>query len=311
MHTLHLSVAGGLTQFGAYIDTLQPGVWSSNRHWHEAEDEFVYVLEGTVTLRDDHGLTDLAPGDAIAWRHGDPNAHHLTNRSQAPCRYLIVGSRVANDICHYPDDGRKLVNGATEWQMFAADGSVLRQGPMPDELLNLPPLWGHPFARDGRPNVIRAGSVPAEEAVSNYPAPWNDLGLAEDMALSDAGGLSQFGAFVEILHPGATSSLRHWHEAEDEFLYVLSGEVTLIENDGPHLIGPGTCVCWPKGTANAHHLRNAGSQPATLFIVGTRLKEDACHYPDHDLHYSRRNGLRGFYRKDGTAYPGWPKESNR
>ena len=89
--TLHLSVAGGLTQFGAYLDTLDPGAWSSHRHWHSAEDEFIYLLSGTATLRDDTGMTDLFPGDAVCWRHGDPNGHHLTNRGDVPARWLIVG----------------------------------------------------------------------------------------------------------------------------------------------------------------------------------------------------------------------------
>lgn len=310
-HSLPLSPVGALTQFGIYLDTLDPGAQSSLRHWHEREDEFLYVLDGTVTLHDSHGHHDLLPGDAVAWRHGDPNAHHLLNRGKTACRYLIVGSRVEGDICHYPDDGRTLINEPSRWQVIASDGSVLREGPLPPELLNLPPVWGRAFVADGKPNILRSGSVAAEEALSNYPEPWRDLGLAEDIALSDAGGLSQFGAFVEILHPGAQSSLRHWHEAEDEFLYVLSGHVTLIENTGPQTIGPGSCVCWPKGVPNGHCLRNDSDQPARLFIVGTRLREDAAHYPDIDLHYSRRNGLRGFYRKDGTPYSGWPKESNR
>ncbi len=64
--TLHLSAAGGLTQFGAYLDTLAPGAWSSHRHWHSAEDEFLFVLSGHPTLRDDSGLTDLAPATRCA-----------------------------------------------------------------------------------------------------------------------------------------------------------------------------------------------------------------------------------------------------
>ncbi len=127
--------------------------------------------------------------------------------------------------------------------------------------------------------------------------------------LSVAGGLTQFGAFLETLHPGGQTSLRHWHEEEDEFLYVLDGTVTLLEDNGPQLIGPGTCVCWPAKVPNAHCLRNDGDQPATLFIAGSRLAEDACHYPDIDLHYSRRKGLRTFAQKDGPPYPGWPKET--
>ena len=76
-------------------------------------------------------------------------------------------------------------------------------------------------------------------------------------------------------------------------------------------LAPGDCACWPAGVANGHCLRNDTDAPATLFIAGTRLAEDAAHYPDIDLHYSRRNGLRSFSRKDGTLYPGWPKETNR
>jgi uncharacterized cupin superfamily protein len=308
---IHLSNAGGLTQFGAYLDMLMPGAWSSQRHWHSAEDEFLYLLSGTLTLHDDNGETDVFPGDAIAWRHGDPNAHRLTNRGDVPARFLIVGSRARGDICTYPDQGRRLVNSDSTWQIVASDGSVIKGGDLPAELLNLRAPWGKPFDGTPRPNLLRAGSIPAETCANNYPAQFSNLGHAEDIALSDAGGLTQFGAFVEILHPGGQTSLRHWHEEEDEFLYVLDGTVTLLENDGPQLIGPGTCVCWPAGVPNAHCLRNDGTEPATLFIVGSRFAEDACHYPDIDLHYTRRNGLRTFAKKDGTPYPGWPKETFR
>jgi uncharacterized cupin superfamily protein len=306
---IHLSNAGGLTQFGGYLDMLMPGAWSSQRHWHSAEDEFLYLLSGTATLIDDNGEADIFPGDAIAWRHGDPNAHHLTNRGDVPARFLIVGSRTRGDICTYPDSGRRLVNSDSTWQIVASDGSVIKGGDLPSELLNLRAPWGKPFDGTPRPNLLRAGSIPAETCANNYPARFSNLGHAEDIALSDAGGLTQFGAFVEILHPGGQTSLRHWHEEEDEFLYVLDGTVTLLENDGPHQIGPGTCVCWPAGVPNAHCLRNDGTEPATLFIVGSRFAEDACHYPDIDLHYTRRNGLRTFAKKDGTPYPGWPKET--
>lgn len=311
VETLLLSDAGGLRQFGCHIETLPPGTWSSQRHWHSAEDEFLYILSGTVTLHDDAGETELFPGDAVCWRHGDPNAHHLTNRGDTPARYIILGSRAAGDICTYPDSGDRQVNSDTRWQVIAADGTIRRQGDLPETLLNLTARWGRAFDGIRMPQVLPAGSVKPEVCANNYPAQWSDLGLSEDIALSDAGGLTQFGAFLEFLHPGGQSSLRHWHEAEDEFLYVLSGEVTLLENDGPQPIGPGTCVCWPKGQPNAHALRNDGPGPATLFIVGTRLPEDACHYPDIDLHYTRRNGQRAFATKAGTPYPGWPKETNR
>lgn len=308
LQTVHLSVAGGLTQFGAYLDTLQPGAWSSHRHWHSAEDEFIYLLSGTATLRDDNGMIDLFPGDAVCWRHGQPNGHHLTNRGDVPARWLIVGSRCRGDVCTYPDDGRRQINTDTTWRIEAADGSVLRSGDLPDELLGLRKPWGTAFDGMLRPSVLRAGSVDPVYCKNNYPALYSDLGDAWDIALSDQGGLTQFGAFVEILNPGGQTSLRHWHEEEDEFLYVLDGSVTLIEDAGPRVIGPGACACWPAGDSNAHCLRNDSDTPARLFIVGSRFAEDTCHYPDIDLHYSRRNGLRSFAHKDGTPYPGWPRE---
>lgn len=311
LRTLHLSVAGGLTQFGAYLDTLDPGAWSSHRHWHSAEDEFLYLMSGTATLRDDNGLTDLFPGDAVCWPHGQPNGHHLTNRGDVPARWLIVGSRCKGDICTYPDDGRRQINFDTTWRIEAADGSVLKGGDLPAELLGLRPAWGRPFDGTRRPTVIRAGTVAGEGPSSPPETIFDNLGVYVAHPLSDAGGLTQFGAFTETLMPGARSGQRHWHSDEDEFLYTLAGTVTLHENDGAHDLPPGTCVCWPAGVANAHQLENRTSEPVTYFVAGSRLPEDEVTYPDIDLHYTRRNGLRTLSHKDGTPYPGWPREVKR
>lgn len=158
--------------------------------------------------------------------------------------------------------------------------------------------------------IIRKGSV-APVTGSSYPEGFDALGDYLAFPLSDAGGLTQFGAFTERLMPGARSSQRHWHEEEDEFLYVLEGELTVIEEDGEHRLVAGDAACWPRGVANGHCLRNDGAAPAFYLIVGTRAAEDEAHYPDIDLHYRRRGGERGFQDKQGRWYPGWPKESKR
>jgi uncharacterized cupin superfamily protein len=104
--TLWISEAGGLTQFGALIQTLPAGSRSSIKHWHSAEDEIVYVLEGHVTLIEGGSETLLKSGDAATFRAGDPTGHCLQNRNDAPTRCLVVGTRAAVDTITYPDHDR-------------------------------------------------------------------------------------------------------------------------------------------------------------------------------------------------------------
>lgn len=297
VRTVHLSVAGGVRQFGAYVETLDPGAWSSERHWHTSEDEFVLVLDGVVTLRDNDGLQDLHPGDAICWPHGVPNAHHLTNRGTGPCRFLIVGTRILGDVCHYPDSGNRLVNADTTWQVLDRDGTVLRGGALPDELLGLPPAWGKVRASGEYPAVIRAGDAATDFGTPDQVA---RLGAFEGHLLSDAGGLTQFGAFVEVLMPGSRSSDRHWHEAEDEFLFVLDGHPTVVEDDGLHDLGPGDAAAWPAGVPNAHHVANLSEAPCRHVVVGTRLPSDRVHYAEVDRLYTRLDGVATRTRRDGS-----------
>jgi uncharacterized cupin superfamily protein len=96
--------AGGLTQYGANLVTLQPGAWSSQRHWHTAEDEMVVMIAGEAVLIEDAGETPMHPGDIATFKAGTPNGHHLFNRSAAPAVFLAIGTdRPAEDQCHYPD----------------------------------------------------------------------------------------------------------------------------------------------------------------------------------------------------------------
>jgi len=87
-----LAPAGGLTQMGVSHVTLNPGAWSSQRHWHAGEDEFVVMLSGEAVLIDDSGETRLAPGDCIAFPKGDGNGHHIVNRSGADCMFLAFSA---------------------------------------------------------------------------------------------------------------------------------------------------------------------------------------------------------------------------
>lgn len=104
--TSFISMVGGLTQLGANIEVLPPGAWSSIKHWHRAEDELVYVLEGEVTLIEGDSEVVLQPGDAATFRAGDPVGHCLVNRSTLPTRCLVIGTLAARDRITYPDNNR-------------------------------------------------------------------------------------------------------------------------------------------------------------------------------------------------------------
>ena len=93
-HARRLAPALGLTEFGVNEVTLDPGAWSSQRHWHETEDEFLVMLEGEGVLVEDDGRTDLRPGDMVAWPKGVRNGHHVINDSDRPCRFVVFGAGV-------------------------------------------------------------------------------------------------------------------------------------------------------------------------------------------------------------------------
>ena len=96
--------------------------------------------------------------------------------------------------------------------------------------------------------------------------------------------MTQFGVNLVVLEPGSASSLRHWHEGEDEFVLVLEGTPTLIDDNGQHPLTPGDYAGFPAGEANGHHFMNLSSEPVQLLVLGTRRPgADVCHYPDDDL----------------------------
>ncbi|MGF1560656.1 MAG: cupin domain-containing protein [Geminicoccaceae bacterium] len=100
--------------------------------------------------------------------------------------------------------------------------------------------------------------------------------------ISETGGLTQFGAFIHILPPGSSSSIKHWHSNEDELVYVLAGSVTLIEAEDEILLGPGDAATFRAGTPVGHCLENRGHAPARFLVVGARAALDQVTYPDHD-----------------------------
>ncbi len=93
----------GLTLFGVNLSVIPSGGWSSQRHWHSHEDEFIWVVEGELTLVTDTGEETLRPGDCAAFKAGDPDGHHLVNKSGRPARVLEIGNSDPRDRCVYSD----------------------------------------------------------------------------------------------------------------------------------------------------------------------------------------------------------------
>lgn len=134
----------------------------------------------------------------------------------------------------------------------------------------------------GSGSVKKASEVPVQTGTQVYPPGLRErLDGRHKARLGDAVGLSDFGVNITRLDPGAWSALRHWHEREDEFVYVLEGEVTLIDDAGEHRMRAGEFAGFPAGVANGHHLVNRSDASAAYFEVGSRRPGvDVVHYPD-------------------------------
>ena len=134
---------------------------------------------------------------------------------------------------------------------------------------------------------------------TGYPAPYDrDVAGRWYRRLARAGGLTQFGASHVTLNPGAWSSQRHWHDSEDEFLVMLSGEAVLVQDDGRTVLRAGDCAAWPQGSTNGHHLRNESDSDCTFIVIGSGAG-GAGGYSDIDMLFTPEGR---YVRKDGTPY---------
>ncbi len=148
---------------------------------------------------------------------------------------------------------------------------------------------------------IEIDAVP-ERVGGIYPAPFDAVvAKRAKRALGDAGGLDQFGVNLTRLPPGAASALRHWHEAEDEFIYVVEGELVLIEDDGPVTLRPGDAAAFKAGVQNGHHLVNRSDADALYLEIGGRAPRERGVYPDDDILYEKTDGAVRFTNRAGEV----------
>ena len=142
------------------------------------------------------------------------------------------------------------------------------------------------------------------EISTGYPAPFRDaVAGRERKRLGNVVGLDQFGVNLTRLKPGSQSSQRHWHETEDEFVYMLEGEVVLCENDGETVLKPGDAAGWKAGVANGHCLVNRFVARCGLSRDRHASKRDRVEYPDIDLRNVKDESGTRFLHKSGEPYP--------
>ena len=147
---------------------------------------------------------------------------------------------------------------------------------------------------------IDVAAVPERKGVG-YPSPFRELSADRiRKRLGEAGGLADFGVNLMRLPPGNWSSQRHWHSDEDEFVYVIEGELVLIEDGGETLLHAGDCAAFPKGSGDGHHMINRSNVTAIYLEVGSRSAADITTCSDIDMVSSAADGR--FTHKDGSPY---------
>jgi uncharacterized cupin superfamily protein len=150
--------------------------------------------------------------------------------------------------------------------------------------------------------LINPQDIPDKKG-SNYPDEFSSLVAGRSKKrLGDAAGVRNFGVNLVRLGPGSWSALRHWHVKQDEFIYVLEGEVTLVTNAGQQILKVGMAAGFPAGEADGHHLINHSNSVAIYLEIGDRTPEEEINYPDVDLIAKHNPQGWVFTHKDGSGY---------
>ena len=153
-----------------------------------------------------------------------------------------------------------------------------------------------------KPPALDPASLPVKTG-SDYPEPFKAaVAGRERRALGDALGLKSFGVNFTRLPPGCASSQRHWHSRQDEFVYIVEGEVVLVTDAGEQVLSAGMAAGFPANSGDGHQLINRSDQDALYLEVGDRNLGDECDYPDIDMLVRWIDGVEKYVHKDGTPY---------
>ena len=152
------------------------------------------------------------------------------------------------------------------------------------------------------PSAVNSADIAARIGTGYPPEFAEKCRYREKKVLGDIFALTQFGVNLTTLPPGQWSALRHWHRQEDEFIYVTSGDLVLIDDDGEHALSAGMCAGFPAGVENGHHIVNKSDKPASFIEVGSRSRFEHAEYPDEDLIAEKNEEGFSFANRKGQPY---------
>jgi uncharacterized cupin superfamily protein len=264
---------------GVAIEELPPGKRTAPTHYHIFEEEHVFILEGTLTVRIGDERYPMRAGDYVCFPAGQRIGHCLSNEGDAPCRYVIIGENNPNEVAVYPDSNKVLVRALGRRAIFDMD--ALR-GYWHGEETGLP--VGE-VARDEKALTPADGAKP-HPPISSGDVAWQPQahgerfgGRAKHLTHSAVGENYRVGVLIESPAPGMRLCPLHYHMLEEEHALVLEGEVTLLLGDERHVMKPGDYVGFPAGLKIGHSFMNSGAGPSSYLMIGERNAADVCVYP--------------------------------
>jgi uncharacterized cupin superfamily protein len=278
----HLSLAGIGENYhvGVAIEELPPGKRSAPVHYHIFEEEHIYLLEGTLTVRLGTGTFEMKPGDYVCFPAGQKAGHCLINATEATCRYVIVGENNPNEVVVYPDTHKLLTRSLGRRAMFDLRA---RRNYWDDEETGLP---AGEYPADG---IVSAPEVPVKPSppISSQNVAWEETregtrfgGRARHLTYAAIGKSYHVGVLIESPAPGMRLAPKHYHVLEEEHAVILEGQVTLLLGDERYEMKAGDYVGFPAGRKIGHSFMGSGSGPCSYLMIGERNPNDVCVYPD-------------------------------
>lgn len=281
----HLSLAalGKDYRIGVAIEELPPGMRTAPAHYHIFEEEHLYILEGSLTLRLGSRSHAMKAGDYICFPAGQKAGHCLLNETDAPCRYVIIGENDPREVVVYTDTDKVLVRALGRRALF--DMAAMR-GYWDGEDTGIAP--GVPVP--GNEARLDAGPDPAPRppvASENVELETDDVsprfgGQMRHLTYAAVGKDYRVGVLIEMPAPGKRLAPLHYHMREEEHALVLEGELTLLLGDESHVMRPGDYVAFPAGRKIGHSLLNSGAGPCRYLMIGARDPADVCVYPQSE-----------------------------